>query len=100
MKPGMTTRVARTADAALEQDAKALQAAAQAERAAKLTLELAQRQLRDGYAGSLQLLNAEQSYQQARIALVQAQASRFADTAALYQALGGGWWHHSDLSKQ
>lgn len=86
--------------AALEQDAKALQAAAQAERAAKLTLELAQRQLRDGYAGSLQLLNAEQSYQQARIALVQAQASRFADTAALYQALGGGWWHHSDLSKQ
>lgn len=86
--------------AALDQDAKALQAAAQAEQAAKLTLDLAQRQLKDGYAGNLQLLNAEQSYQQARIALVQAQANRYADTAALYQALGGGWWHHSDLSKQ
>lgn len=85
---------------ALDQDAKALQAAAKTEQAARLTLELAQRQLKDGYAGSLQLLNAEQSYQQARIALVQAQANRFADTAALYQALGGGWWHHSDLSKQ
>ena len=85
---------------ALDQDAKALRAAAHAERAARLTLRLAQRQLKDGYAGSLQLLNAEQSYQQARIALVQAQANRFADTAALYQALGGGWWHHPDLSKQ
>lgn len=86
--------------AALDQDAKALQAAAQAEQAAKLTLDLAQRQLKDGYAGNLQLLNAEQSYQQARIALVQAQANRYADTAALYQALGGGWWHHPDLSKR
>jgi NodT family efflux transporter outer membrane factor (OMF) lipoprotein len=86
--------------AALDQDAKALQAAAQSEKAARLTLGLAQRQLKDGYAGTLQLLNAEQTYQQARIALVQAQANRFADTAALYQALGGGWWHHSDLSKQ
>jgi hypothetical protein len=24
---------------------------------------------------------------------VQAQATRFGDTAALYQALGGGWWN-------
>ncbi|MBD8898492.1 efflux transporter outer membrane subunit [Rhodanobacter sp. DHG33] len=85
---------------ALDQDAKALQATAKTEQAAKLTLALVQRQLKDGYAGGLQLLNAEQSYQQARIALVQAQANRFADSAALYQALGGGWWHHSDLSKQ
>ncbi|MEW9570427.1 efflux transporter outer membrane subunit [Rhodanobacter sp. Si-c] len=86
--------------AALDQDAKALQATAKTERAARLTLDLALRQLKDGYAGNLQLLNAEQSWQQAKIALVQAQANRFADTAALYQALGGGWWHHSDLSKQ
>jgi outer membrane protein TolC len=39
------------------------------------------------------LLSAEQGYQQSRIALVQAQASRYVDTAALFQALGGGWWH-------
>jgi outer membrane protein TolC len=39
------------------------------------------------------LLNAENNYQQAEVALVQAQASRYADTAGLFQALGGGWWN-------
>lgn len=84
---------------ALDQDAQALQAAAKAEQAAKLTLTLTRRQLADGYAGPLQPLAAEQAWQQARQALVQAQANRFADTVALYQALGGGWWHHPELSK-
>jgi NodT family efflux transporter outer membrane factor (OMF) lipoprotein len=79
--------------AALEQDAEALKASAAAATAAKTTLDLAQRQLQDGYANYLALLSAEQAYQLARINLVQAQASRYADTAALYQALGGGWWH-------
>jgi len=37
------------------------------------------------------LLASEQAYQQAELTLVQAQASRYADTAALFQALGGGW---------
>jgi outer membrane protein TolC len=45
----------------------------------------------------LGLLNAEQTYQQAEIALVQAQANRYADTVALFQALGGGWWNRSDV---
>lgn len=85
---------------ALQQDAEALQAAATAERAAKTTLDLSQLQLRHGYIGAFELLSAQQSYQQARIALVQAEANRFADTAALYQALGGGWWHHPELGKQ
>jgi NodT family efflux transporter outer membrane factor (OMF) lipoprotein len=79
--------------AALEHDAEGLKAAANAADAARVTLDLSQRQYRDGYAGYLALLSAEQGYQQARIALVQAQASRYADTAALFQALGGGWWH-------
>jgi NodT family efflux transporter outer membrane factor (OMF) lipoprotein len=82
---------------ALEQDADALRTAAAAADAAKLTLDLAQRQLQDGYAGYLALLNAEQTYQQGRINLAQAQANRFADTAALFQALGGGWWQRADL---
>ena len=82
---------------ALEQDAEALKAAAAAADAAKVTLDLAQRQLQAGYAGYLALLNAEQAYQQGRINLVQAQANRYADTAALFQALGGGWWHHPEL---
>ena len=84
---------------ALEQDAEALKAAAAANDAAKTTLDIAQRQVRDGYAGALVLLNAEQAYQQTRINLVQAQASRFADTAALFQALGGGWWNRTDLAR-
>ena len=84
---------------ALEQDAEALKAAAAAADAAKVTLDLAQRQWQDGYAGYLALLSAEQAYQQSRINLVQAQANRYADTAALFQALGGGWWHRADLAK-
>jgi NodT family efflux transporter outer membrane factor (OMF) lipoprotein len=85
--------------AALEQDAATMKAAATATGAAKLTLDLSQRQWQDGYISYLALLSAEQSYQQARINLVQAQASRYADTAALFQALGGGWWERADLGK-
>ena len=84
---------------ALEQDADGLKAATAAADAAQVTLDLAQRQLKDGYAGSLALLSAEQAYQQSRINLVQAQANRYADTAALFQALGGGWWHRGDLAQ-
>jgi NodT family efflux transporter outer membrane factor (OMF) lipoprotein len=82
---------------ALEQDAQALKTAAAAANAAKVTLDLAQRQLQAGYAGYLAQLNAEQAYQQAQINLIQAQANRYADTAALFQALGGGWWHRPEL---
>jgi NodT family efflux transporter outer membrane factor (OMF) lipoprotein len=85
---------------ALEQDAEALKAAATAAAAAKETLDLSQLQLKAGYANTLALLSAEQTYQQALINLVQAQANRYADTAALFQALGGGWWNRADLTKQ
>jgi NodT family efflux transporter outer membrane factor (OMF) lipoprotein len=84
---------------ALEQDAEAVKAAASAAEAAKVTLALAQRQWQGGYASYLALLSAQQADQQARISLIQAQANRFADTAALFQALGGGWWHRGDLAK-
>ncbi|MHB1620895.1 MAG: efflux transporter outer membrane subunit [Sulfuricella sp.] len=84
---------------ALEQDAEGLKAVAAAADAAKVTLDLSQRQWQDGYASYLSLLSAEQAYQQARINLVQTQANRYADTAALFQALGGGWWHRADLTQ-
>jgi NodT family efflux transporter outer membrane factor (OMF) lipoprotein len=84
---------------AIEQDAAGLKAAAAAADAAKVTLDLSQRQYKDGYANYLSLLSAEQGYQQARIGLVQAQAARYADTAALFQALGGGWWKRAELAK-
>ena len=82
---------------ALEQDANALKAAAAAKDAAGTTLDLARKQWQSGYANYLALLNAEQTYQQALINLVQAQANRYADTAALFQALGGGWWNRADV---
>jgi NodT family efflux transporter outer membrane factor (OMF) lipoprotein len=85
---------------ALKQDAEAVKAASAADDAARTTLELTQQQLKDGYTGYLGLLSAQQAYQQAEITLVQAQANRFADTAALFQALGGGWWHRTDLNEE
>jgi len=84
---------------ALEQDANALKAAALARDAASTTLDLTKRQLQSGTANYLAVLNAEQGYQQAVLNLVQAQANRYADTAALFQALGGGWWNRVDLPK-
>lgn len=78
---------------ALRHDADTLNAAAAAEQAAGVTLDLTKKQWQAGYAGYLALLNAEQAYQQALLNRVQAQASRYADTVALFQALGGGWWN-------
>jgi NodT family efflux transporter outer membrane factor (OMF) lipoprotein len=84
---------------ALQQDADALQAAAAANNAASVTLDLARKQYQSGYVSYLALLSAEQAYLQAVINLVQAQANRYADTAALFQALGGGWWDRPDIPK-
>jgi len=82
---------------ALQQDADALKAAAAAKDAAAVTLDLSKKQYQSGYANYLALLSAEQAYQQAVINLVQAEANRYADTAALFQALGGGWWNRADI---
>jgi NodT family efflux transporter outer membrane factor (OMF) lipoprotein len=84
---------------ALEEDAHALKAAAAAKEAAGITLDLARKQEELGYSNYLALLSAEQAYNQAVINLVQAQANRYADTAALFLALGGGWWNRADLAK-
>jgi NodT family efflux transporter outer membrane factor (OMF) lipoprotein len=78
---------------ALQADADALKASADAERAAKSTFDLAQRQRTLGTIGMVAVLNAEQTYRLAELALVQAQANRYSDTAGLFQSLGGGWWN-------
>jgi len=82
---------------ALQSDADTLKAAFAAERAAFKSLEIARRQLQLGAIGYLGLLTAQNTYQTALLALVQAQAARYADTAALFQALGGGWWNREDV---
>jgi NodT family efflux transporter outer membrane factor (OMF) lipoprotein len=85
---------------ALKSDADALKATVASEKAAKDSLDIAKRQLAAGAVHYLALLNAENTYEQALIARVQASAARFADTAALFQALGGGWWHRDDVPPQ
>lgn len=81
---------------ALQQDEEELRATAAAEHASARSLALARRQLELGDISTLALLGSEQTYQQAALALVQARASRFSDTAALYQALGGSGWNHAE----
>lgn len=81
---------------ALETDAQALRAQKQAENAAQNALALTQKQYRLGSVSYLNLLNAQRQYQQTRINRIQAQAARYTDTAALFQALGGGWWNRTN----
>jgi outer membrane protein TolC len=69
-----------------------------AERAAARSLEISRRSVQLGETSPQTLLAAQQAYQQAVIGLAQAQAARFADTAALFQALGGGWWNRGELA--
>jgi NodT family efflux transporter outer membrane factor (OMF) lipoprotein len=76
---------------ALELDADNLRAQAEAEKSAQQSLDLVNIQYKDGAASYLAVLDATRQYQQARIGLILARASRLADTAALYTALGGGW---------
>jgi NodT family efflux transporter outer membrane factor (OMF) lipoprotein len=78
---------------ALETDAQALKANVLAEQSARGRLYLVREQFRAGAVAYLSVLDAERTYDQARIALVRAQAARYADTAALFVALGGGWWN-------
>ncbi len=87
--------VQNVADAlrALQNDADALKAARNFERAARISFDLAHQQTETGNANVLILLTAQQTYLQSVIQVVQARAARLTDTAALYQALGGGWWN-------
>jgi NodT family efflux transporter outer membrane factor (OMF) lipoprotein len=78
---------------ALQADERAVAAAAAAEESASRSIDLVRRQVEQGQVSSPVLLNAQQAYLQTSLARVQAQAARLADTVALFQALGGGWWN-------
>ena len=78
---------------AIQSDADALKAVADAETAARTTLDVTREQYEAGYVNYLTLLAAEGAWQQAVIARVQAQTNRYGDAATLFQALGGGWWN-------
>jgi NodT family efflux transporter outer membrane factor (OMF) lipoprotein len=89
--------VADTLHASLS-DAEALAADVEAENSAKVTYDLTRRQMEVGYVNYLALLSAETAYNQALLTRVQAQATRYGDTIALFQALGGGWWNRKELA--
>ena len=90
-RAAVLTAFQNVADAlhALDGDADALNAATRAEDAAQRSLGVVRHQLELGSVSYLALLYSEQAYQQAVVSLAQARGNRYADTAALFQALGG-----------
>jgi NodT family efflux transporter outer membrane factor (OMF) lipoprotein len=82
---------------AIRRDAETLSAALQSEQTAQESLRVAQAQFQAGGITYVSVLQTEQTYQSARLNLVSAQAARFTDTVALFQALGGGWWNRTDV---
>ena len=84
---------------ALEADARNLRAEAVAEDLAAKSLEISKKQFAAGGISHVQLLIVERQYSQAHQNRVLAEAARYSDSAALYQALGGGWWNRKDQEK-
>ncbi|MGA7385882.1 MAG: TolC family protein, partial [Methylocella sp.] len=85
---------------AIQADARAMTASVKAEDAAAKSLAIVRKQLELGQVSTLVVLTAQQTYLTALLTRVQALASRYADTAALFQALGGGWWNRNDIPAQ
>ena len=81
---------------ALQHDADSYTAHNRALQAARANQDLAVAEYRAGKYTELQVLTAQQQYQSAALTQVQADVERFTDTAALFRALGGGWWNAPD----
>jgi NodT family efflux transporter outer membrane factor (OMF) lipoprotein len=76
---------------AIDADAQALAIASDAVNSARTALQLTTRQYGHGYLDRIALISAQQADRQAEMGWLQARAARLADTAALFQAVGGGW---------
>ncbi|GJE62616.1 Outer membrane protein OprJ [Methylobacterium trifolii] len=83
---------------ALQADASAVAAASAAEKATEESLGLIRKQYSAGSINSTQVLIAQQGYLSALVTSAGARATQYADTAALFQALGGGWWNRVDVA--
>jgi NodT family efflux transporter outer membrane factor (OMF) lipoprotein len=81
---------------ALQADSDAVRDTEAAAHSAEAALDIAKGQYKLGTVSLVALLTAEIAYQQAELASIQAIANRYADTAGLFQALGGGWWNRKD----
>ena len=84
---------------ALEIDARAVQTQLEAATLARESLELVQQQFQFGAVNYIPLINAQRALQQSLLGVAQSRATRYADTAALFQALGGGWWNRDELAE-
>ncbi|WP_341991447.1 efflux transporter outer membrane subunit [Azorhizobium sp. AG788] len=85
---------------AIQADAQTLKAQLAYEQAAQNSVKISRTQYLAGAVTYPSVLTSEQNYQQAVIARVKAQASRYTSTASLFQALGGGWWNRVDQTAQ
>jgi NodT family efflux transporter outer membrane factor (OMF) lipoprotein len=84
---------------ALQSDARSVDAATAAERSAQQNVDLVRREVEQGLVNIPLLIEAQRAYLQTSLARVDAEASRLADTVALFQALGGGWWNRPEPRK-
>jgi len=93
--------LAQVADAldALQHDAEVLDAESQAFSTAAEALHLIRANYQAGTVNYLQVLIADFQYQQADLGYIQAMGQRLQDTAALFVALGGGWWSSPESIK-
>jgi outer membrane protein TolC len=74
---------------ALNHDAEQLEAQAHAQEAAQSNLDLARASYAEGNVGVIQVLDAQRTFQQARLGYVRSEAQRYLDTVQLFLALGG-----------
>jgi NodT family efflux transporter outer membrane factor (OMF) lipoprotein len=81
---------------ALEADAVKLKERAEAAAQARRYAEIASERYKAGGISHLALLDATRQYHRALLEQTQAMADRHTDSAALLQALGGGWWKEQD----
>jgi NodT family efflux transporter outer membrane factor (OMF) lipoprotein len=82
---------------ALDHDAQLVEAERQALDVAEKSLELQRFSYTGGKTDILLLLDAQRSYEQARLGYTRAEAQRYLDSAQLFVAMGGGWWEDRTL---
>jgi NodT family efflux transporter outer membrane factor (OMF) lipoprotein len=83
---------------AIKSDSTTFNATVASERRTAESAAIAKRQFELGEVTAVVALNAELAHQQTLVTRIQADASRYADTTALFQALGGGWWNRSETA--
>ena len=83
---------------ALQFDTQTLAADEISEQASAQSLTVVQSQYQLGGEPFTAVLTAQTTYHDAVVERVRAEGLRLSDTAALFQALGGGWWNRNDVS--